>query len=102
MKDRKHADVEGILWGEAAIANVKWGGVRLNDLLHRAGVAKTETREDLHVCFASHAAVCEEEDWFGSSVPLSKALSDEGDALVAYEVRVSLEVLVLNIIEQVS
>lgn len=94
MKDRKHANVEGILWGEAAIANVIWGGVLLRDLLLRAGIAKTGGDEGLHVCFASHAAACQEENWFGSSVPLAKALSDEGDALVAYEVCVFPRVLV--------
>ena len=86
MKNRKNANVEGIMWGEGTIANVRWGGVQLRDLLLRAGITEDIGQEDLHVCFGSHSMACEEEDWYGSSVPLAKALSESGDVLVAYEV----------------
>ncbi|KAI0805951.1 Oxidoreductase, molybdopterin-binding domain-containing protein [Irpex lacteus] len=86
MQERKNAEVEGILWGEGTIANVRWGGARLRDILLRAGVSEsTDAEEGLHVCFASHVAACQEDDWFGSSVPLHKALDESGDALLAYE-----------------
>jgi sulfite oxidase len=35
---------------------------------------------------ACHVTVCEKDSWFGATIPLSKALDFEGDALIAYEV----------------
>lgn len=88
MQDKKNTEVEGILWGEATIANVKWGGVRLRDLFQHASISTGSAgAEDLHVCFASHVTACEEDDWFGASIPLEKALASDGDVLLAYEVR---------------
>ena len=86
MQNRKSKDVEGILWGQGTIANVCWGRVRLRDLLARSG-ARASGGGALRACFASHVTACEQDDWFGASVPLEKALSEDGDALLAYEVR---------------
>lgn len=87
MAEKKHRDVEGLMWDEGTICNVKWGGVRMRDLLLRAGVREGCNAEDLHLCFASHVAECEESDWFGGSISLKKAMDLEGDVLLAYEVR---------------
>ena len=84
LQDKKGKPVEGVLWGQGTIANVRWGGARLRDVLQAAGVHE---REGLYACFASHVAECERDDWFGASVPLGKALSEEGEVLLAYEVR---------------
>jgi len=75
-------DVKGVLWPEATIANVRWGGVRLRDLLLAGELsAAPDKAGTTYVCFASHIG----DEFFGASVPLEKALSEHGDALLAYE-----------------
>ena len=74
--------VSGVLWEDAVISNCSWGGVRLRDLLMRAGVT---LRDDLHVQFASYAALCEDDDYYGSSVPLAKAMNLDDQVLIAWE-----------------
>lgn len=85
MQDKKSKPVEGLLWGQGTIANVRWGGVRLRDLLLRSRI-RPVVSGTLYACFASHVTACEEDAWFGSSVPLEKVLDEQGDALLAYEV----------------
>ncbi|CAL1716601.1 unnamed protein product [Somion occarium] len=85
MVEAKHRDIEGVMWGESTVCNAKWGGARLRDMLLRAGVLG-QNQDKLHVCFESHVAKCQEEDWFGSSIPLEKVLDVNGNVLLAYEV----------------
>ena len=75
--------VRGVTWGDAAIANCLWGGVRLFDILKYAQV---QPGVHNHVCFASNATRCQDDDYYGASIPLDKALDLEGDVLIAYEV----------------
>lgn len=83
--------VEGILWGDGAVANVRWGGVALRDVLQHAGVDDGGgNNTSKHVCFASYAEVCENDDWYGASIPLGKAMDPDGDVLLAFEVCLSL------------
>lgn len=85
MVEKTHKDVEGLKWGEATICNVKWTGVLLRDLLIHAGV-RLDNSNGLHVCVASHVAECQDDDYYGVSVPLEKALDIHGDVLLAYHV----------------
>ena len=55
-------------------------------LLARSG-ARASGGGALRACFASHVAACEQDAWFGASVPLEKVLAPDGDALLAYKVR---------------
>lgn len=89
MQDKKHKPVEGLLWGEGTICNVKWGGVCLRDLLIRAKALTGDKLANLHVCFASSVTPCEQDDWYGASIPLLKAMADHGDVILAYEVCIS-------------
>jgi sulfite oxidase len=75
--------VNGVTWADGVLANCKWGGVRLCDLLKRIGV---HTGDYAHVCFASYATLCEDDEYYGASIPLKKAITPEDDALLAYEV----------------
>lgn len=76
--------VNGILWQDGVIANVKWTGVRLSDVLKYAGI---QSDGAAHVCFASHATLCEDDHYYGASIPLVKAIAPDGDVLLALEVR---------------
>lgn len=88
--------VQGVLRKE--IANVIWGGVRLRDLLLAAGVRSVSNRPGTtYACFVSHITEPGKPDeLFGTSVPLEKVLSEDGDALVAYEVRGSAKTVQLG------
>ncbi|KAJ7158924.1 Oxidoreductase, molybdopterin-binding domain-containing protein [Mycena filopes] len=74
--------VSGVGWAEGVVANCKWTGVRLCDLLKRTAV---HTSEYAHVCFASHATLCQDDHYYGASIPIKKATNPEGDVLLAYE-----------------
>jgi sulfite oxidase len=87
----KHPKPEGLQWAEGTIANCVWAGAKLRDVLLHAGVPLRPDagQEDLHVRFASHVTPCEQDGWYGGSIPLDKAMdeSEKGDVLLAYEVR---------------
>ncbi|KAJ3716182.1 Oxidoreductase, molybdopterin-binding domain-containing protein [Lentinula raphanica] len=74
--------VHGVGWNSGVIANCSWGGVRLRDVLNHAGV---QANNSSHVCFASYATLCQDDEYFGASIPLTKALKQEDDVLLAYE-----------------
>lgn len=71
MKGEK--PIPGVPWGAGAIANVRWHGVRLSNLLHRAGIkegAKHVWFESLDSCKLSDGKIVP----FGGSIPLDKAI----------------------------
>ncbi|TFK70299.1 molybdopterin binding oxidoreductase [Pluteus cervinus] len=74
--------VHGVAWADGVIANCKWGGVRLCDLLAHIGVHPTEIK---HVWFESHATLCQDDESYGASVSLDRAMSRDYDILLAYE-----------------
>ena len=92
MQDKKGKPVEGVLWGEGTVANIRWGGALLRDILIAAKVAQHNVPTEkptahMFVSFATPISACEEDDWYGASVPLEKAMDELGDVLLAYEVR---------------
>ncbi|OBZ71999.1 Sulfite oxidase [Grifola frondosa] len=74
--------VEGILWYDGVICNARWAGVRLCDVLQSVGV---HIEDGLQVQFASHVTLCQDDSYYGGSIPLSKAMSESGDVLLAFE-----------------
>lgn len=77
--------VNGILWDDGVVCNSKWGGVRLRDVLLDADI---DFENMNHVQFASHVTLCEDDTYYGASIPLQKAMDEEGDVLIAWEVRI--------------
>ncbi len=69
-------------WAHGAISTAEWRGVRLADVLDAAGV---HHHEGLHVAFAAPDVAQEARpvQSYGSSIPLSKAMSSE--VLLAWE-----------------
>ena len=87
MAEKTGRRVEGINWSEGTIANVRWTGAPLRDILLRAGIPDDSASwEGLHACFASNIAPCDQATWYGGSIPLEKAMRKDGDVLLAYEV----------------
>ncbi|KAI4517609.1 molybdopterin binding oxidoreductase [Schizophyllum commune Loenen D] len=85
-------EVKGVPWGAGVVANCWWGGVRLRDVLlevfpglEREANGVNRTSEFAHVCFTARGAKCEDDAYYGASIPLAKALDPEGDVLVAWE-----------------
>ena len=75
--------VHGVPWSDGVIANCRWGGVLVSDLLKYAGIS-LQGDVNRHICFESHATLCQDDSYYGASIPLSP---DIGHALLAYEVR---------------
>jgi DMSO/TMAO reductase YedYZ molybdopterin-dependent catalytic subunit len=72
--------VPGVQWGTGAIGNARWGGVRLRDLLRKAGVAA----DALEVVYrGSDSAVLPETPAFIKSLPIERALDE--NTLIAFE-----------------
>ncbi|XP_042363250.1 sulfite oxidase, mitochondrial [Plectropomus leopardus] len=80
----KVKQVKGLNWGIAAISNATWSGARLRDVLLAAGYEPDVAKWALHVQFEGL-----DKDvtgtTYGASIPLNKAVSEEGDVLLAYE-----------------
>jgi sulfite oxidase len=75
--------VGGVQWAAGAIGNARWTGVRLADLLKRAGLKEGAK----HVWFEGLDPIKEKDGSvapFGGSIPLEKALADDLPALVAF------------------
>lgn len=79
-------EVEGINWKDAAVMNAKWSGPRLKDVLERAGLTLDPSERDAaHVAFACYTTPCQEDTWYGASVPLSRAMRMDADIILAIE-----------------
>lgn len=84
-------EVEGIDWGDAAVMNCMWTGVRLHDVL-KAVEFDFETSIDwrtnsdaAHAQFACYQTETQEDTWYGGSIPLSRAMDPKADVLLAME-----------------
>lgn len=77
----KVKSVKGLSWNAGAVGNATWSGARLRDLLLEMGV---KPNENLHVVFEG-ADLDPTSNPYGASIPLSKALDERGDVILAYE-----------------
>ncbi|MBI3546218.1 MAG: molybdopterin-dependent oxidoreductase [Gammaproteobacteria bacterium] len=72
--------VPGVEWAHGAMGNARWKGVRLRDVLNKAGIAK----ETVEVAFdGSDRGVLDATPDFVKSIPAWKALDE--NTLIAYE-----------------
>ena len=72
--------VAGVQWGHGAMGNARWKGVRLKDVLARAGIQKSA----LEIVFdGADGAVLDKTPDFVKSIPAWKAMDD--NTLLAYE-----------------
>jgi len=77
-------EVDGIDWGDGAVMNCQWRGPRLRDVLNKAGVSD-HNMEKTHVAFACHQTHCQDDSWYGGSISLSRALSEDAEVILALE-----------------
>ena len=72
--------VPGVQWGNGAMGNALWGGVRLRDVLHKAGIAP----DALEVVFnGADAPQLPQTPDFVKSLPIDRALDES--TLIAFE-----------------
>ena len=82
----KIKEVSGIDWFDGAVMNCKWSGPLLHDVLDKAGVkVQKEEWDSTHVAFACHQTATQEDDWYGASIPLSRAMNPECGIMLALE-----------------
>ncbi len=72
--------VPGVQWGQGAIGNAKWRGVRLRDLLSKAGIRKDAVEI---VLAGADGPVLDKTPAFVKSLPVWKAMDE--NTLVAFE-----------------
>jgi len=72
--------VPGVQWGSGAVGNARWTGVRLKDVLARAGLAKDAVEISFH---GADQAPLEGTPAFVKSLPTWKAIEDT--TIIAYE-----------------
>jgi sulfite oxidase len=88
-------EVDGIDWFDGAVMNCVWKGPRLRDILLKASIRGTmqDVRGEKvfgwkgNVACASNVALCQDDSWYGGSIPLERAMLDDGDCILALEVR---------------
>lgn len=80
----KLKEVHGIDWFDGAVMNCKWTGPLLSDVLNKAGLDLTEAqKKDAHVAFACYQTPCQDDTYYGASIPLSRAMSSKCSILLA-------------------
>ncbi|XP_022538148.2 sulfite oxidase, mitochondrial [Astyanax mexicanus] len=80
----KVKQVKGLNWGVAAISNATWSGASLRDVLCHYGFGPEVAAKAQHVQFEGLDRDVTGTS-YGASIPLNKAVSEEGDVLLAYE-----------------
>lgn len=76
----------GFSWGASATGVMEWTGVRLSEILRRAGVTEA-TDERQYICFRGPRGELPKGDdgSYGTSIPLVMALNDANDVILAYK-----------------
>ncbi|KAI1620309.1 sulfite oxidase [Exophiala viscosa] len=78
-------EVSGIDWGDGAVMNAEWTGPLLRDVLIHAGLSPKTMHEGLHVQMECNATEVQDDEWYGSSVPLDVVMDEEREVVLALE-----------------
>lgn len=82
----KIKEVSGIDWFDGAVMNCKWSGPLLHDVLSKAAIDVPKEKWDAtHVAFACHQTATQEDEWYGASIPLLRAMNPECGIMLALE-----------------
>jgi sulfite oxidase len=82
----KLKEVCGIDWFDGAVMNCKWTGPLLKDVLEKAGVkVEKEKWSDAHVAFSCFQTPTQDDEYYGASIPLSRAMDANSSILVALQ-----------------
>jgi sulfite oxidase len=64
--------------------NCQWRGPRVRDILLKAGLKISEGEG--HVAFACHEQQCQDDNWYGGSIELWRAMAVDREVILALEV----------------
>lgn len=82
----KLKEVSGIDWFDGAVMNCKWSGPLLCDVLAEADIKLDEAQwKDAHVAFSCYQTPTQDDNFYGASIPLSRAMNPESSILLALE-----------------
>jgi sulfite oxidase len=82
----KLKEVSGIDWFDGAVMNCKWTGPLLCDVLSAAGLNVQDDKwENAHVAFACYQTACQDDEFYGASIPLSRAMNRNSSIMLALE-----------------
>ncbi|CAJ2510668.1 Uu.00g062930.m01.CDS01 [Anthostomella pinea] len=84
-------EVQGIDWFDGAVMDCRWRGPLLKDVLAKAGIdldgaeadGQAKQAAEAHVAFASFQVQCQEDTWYGASIPLGCAVDREKEVILA-------------------
>lgn len=77
-------EVDGIDWFDGAVMNCKWTGPRVKDVLAQANISLTlEEQKKAHVAFACYAKPCQDDTWYGASIPLTRVMDEDAEVILA-------------------
>jgi Oxidoreductase molybdopterin binding domain len=83
----KLKEVNGIDWFDGAVMNCRWRGPRLRDVLLKSGVKIPRDKwSSAHVAFACFQTPCQDDEWYGASIELGRAMREDADVILALEV----------------
>lgn len=83
----KLKEVNGIDWFDGAVMNCKWRGPLLKDVLLKAGGIDLppDQWKDAHVAFSCFQTPTQDDDWYGASIELSRAMRDDAEVILALD-----------------
>ncbi|KAF2272652.1 molybdopterin binding oxidoreductase [Westerdykella ornata] len=82
----KLKEVNGVDWFDGAVMNCRWRGPLLLDVISLAGISLPESElPHAHITFSSHQTPCQDDSYYGASLPLPRALSPSSSILLALE-----------------
>ncbi|OCK86742.1 sulfite oxidase-like protein [Cenococcum geophilum 1.58] len=82
----KLKEVNGIDWFDGAVMNCRWRGPRLRDVLLKSGVKIPRDKwSSAHVAFACFQTPCQDDEWYGASIELQRAMREDADVILALE-----------------
>lgn len=77
-------EIKGLRWDVGAVGTAEWSGVRLRDVLRYAGLDEGSV-DVQHIWFEGADTDKTSGSTYGASIPLDKAISSQGEVILAYE-----------------
>ncbi|KAH8731857.1 sulfite oxidase-like protein [Phaeosphaeriaceae sp. PMI808] len=82
----KLKEVCGIDWYDGAVMNCKWSGPLLCDVLAKAGLNLSSAQaKDAHVAFACYQTLTQDDNFYGASIPLDRAMDPKNAIMLALD-----------------
>ncbi|KAA8911316.1 Oxidoreductase, molybdopterin-binding domain-containing protein [Sphaerosporella brunnea] len=78
----KVKEVDGIDWNDGAVCNCTWRGPLLADILAKANISM---EGNVHVAFNCFQADCQDDTFYGSSIPLERCMDKSKQVILALE-----------------